>query len=119
MAMFLVSGRATGLWVTWVIRNTLLRLKECGLTLMMDDKCDASITANRESPNELDAVEASARAIIKIIDSASVQVSPFYLYYQPDYDYVAVYYLEVTAMNAYRGRFFKETIFTISVVNND
>ncbi|PWW77700.1 Glycoside Hydrolase Family 16 protein [Tuber magnatum] len=72
-----------------------------------------------KSAPELDAIEASVRAIGKIIDSASVQVSPFYLCYQPDYDYVAVYYLEITAMNAYRGGFFKETISTISVVNSD
>ena len=77
------------------------------------------------SAPEIDAIEASVRAIDKegkiIVGSTSqsVQVTPFDLGQQPHYDHVDVYRPDLTALNAYRGRFVQETVSSISVLNNN
>ncbi|RPA97121.1 beta-glucan synthesis-associated [Choiromyces venosus 120613-1] len=104
-----------------------------GINFLPGMKLPACTCANEDHPSpgksrsapEIDAIEASVGAIDKageiIIGSASqsAQVAPFDLWYQPDYDHVAVYHPEFTAMNAYRGGFFQEAISGISILNND
>ncbi|CUS09547.1 unnamed protein product [Tuber aestivum] len=104
-----------------------------GISFLSGMKLPACTCADEDHPSpgksrsapEIDAIEASAGAIDKegkiIVGSASqsAQVAPFDLWYQPDYDHVAVYHPEFTSMNTYRGGFLQEAISGITILNND
>ena len=104
-----------------------------GISFLPGMKLPACTCANEDHPSpgksrsapEIDAIEASVGAIDKegkiMVGSASqsAQVAPFDLWYQPDYDHVAVYHPEFTSMNAYRGGYFQEAISGLSILNND
>ena len=104
-----------------------------GISFLPGMKLPACTCANEDHPSpgksrsapEIDAIEASVGPIDKegkiLVGSASqsAQVAPFDLWYQPDYDHVAVYHPEFTAMNAYRGGYFQEAISGLSILNND
>ncbi|KAJ4356096.1 beta-glucan synthesis-associated protein [Didymosphaeria variabile] len=51
--------------------------------------------------------------------SQSLQIAPFDIWYQPDYDFVEVYDQRVTEMNAYKGGPFQEAFSGLSNLNND
>ncbi|KAI5852427.1 beta-glucan synthesis-associated protein-domain-containing protein [Morchella snyderi] len=77
----------------------------------------------RSSP-ELDILEAT----VSVIDTAgnivgavsqSAQVAPFDIWYQPDYEQIAVYNPDITVMNSYRGGYYQEAISGYSTLNND
>lgn len=78
----------------------------------------------RSAP-EIDCIEASVGVIDDVtgkragVASQSAQVAPFDIWYQPDYDHVAVYNPEFTSMNAYRGGFFQEALSGLTILNND
>ncbi|PWW77574.1 Glycoside Hydrolase Family 16 protein [Tuber magnatum] len=104
-----------------------------GISFLPGMKLPACTCANEDHPSpgksrsapEIDAIEASVGAIDKegkiVVGSASqsAQVAPFDLWYQPNYDHVAIYHPEFTSMNAYRGGYFQEAISGISILNND
>jgi len=68
----------------------------------------------RSSP-EIDALEATVgdtgdgKGTVGLV-SQSAQVAPFDLWYQPNYDFAAIYNPNFTVMNSYRGGFFQQAI---------
>jgi beta-glucanase (GH16 family) len=74
---------------------------------------------------EIDAIEASAAFLGPGVAnpigvaSQSCQMAPFDIWYQPDYDYVAVYDEKITQINSYRGGVFQQAMSGISTLNND
>lgn len=78
---------------------------------------------SRSSP-EIDVFEATVSVINGAGDkvgsiSQSIQYAPFDLWYQPDYDYVAVYDPTLTTMNPYRGGIYQQAFSGLTVLNND
>jgi beta-glucanase (GH16 family) len=51
--------------------------------------------------------------------SQSLQIAPFDIWYQPDYDFVELYDQSVTEMNAYKGGPFQQAFSGLSNLNND
>ncbi|KAF3922140.1 hypothetical protein ABW21_db0200002 [Orbilia brochopaga] len=51
--------------------------------------------------------------------SQSLQLAPFDVWYQPDYDFVAVYNSSVTEMNVYRGGNLQEAFSAVTTLNNN
>lgn len=51
--------------------------------------------------------------------SQSVQIAPFDIWYQPDYNFVEVYNPQITQLNSYRGGTFQEAFSGLSTLNND
>ncbi|KAL5387720.1 hypothetical protein DPSP01_003512 [Paraphaeosphaeria sporulosa] len=51
--------------------------------------------------------------------SQSLQIAPFDIWYQPNYDFVEVYDQRITEMNAYKGGPFQEAFSGLSNLNND
>lgn len=79
---------------------------------------------NARSSPEIDIIEATVSHIDQdgtIVGgvSQSAQVAPFDIWYQPDYEHIAMYEPEFTVMNSYRGGYFQEAISGFSVLNND
>jgi beta-glucanase (GH16 family) len=77
---------------------------------------------SRSAP-EIDAIEGSVAKINAAgsmvgVASQSAQVAPFDIWYQPNYDFMAVYNPEFTVMNSYRGGPYQEAISGLSVLNN-
>lgn len=103
-----------------------------GISYLPGMKLPACTCSNEDHPNpgksrsapEIDALEASVgpidkdKKILVGTGSQSAQVAPFDLWYQPDYDQVAVYHPEHTLMNSYRGGFFQQAISGMTVLNN-
>lgn len=80
---------------------------------------------SRSSP-ELDALEASVGFIgpgkfdgATGTASQSFQAAPFDIFYQPDYDYLEIYDLQTTGMNAYRGGPYQQAVSGVTWLNND
>ncbi|KAF3911419.1 hypothetical protein ABW20_dc0103603 [Dactylellina cionopaga] len=77
----------------------------------------------RSAP-EIDVFEASVSTINKQGSkvgsvSQSAQFAPFDIWYQPDYDYMAVYNESITTMNSYRGGIYQQAISGLSTLNNE
>ncbi|KAF3147695.1 hypothetical protein TWF594_002285 [Orbilia oligospora] len=78
---------------------------------------------SRSAP-EIDVFEASVSVInqqgSKVGSvSQSAQFAPFDVWYQPDYEYMAVYNASITTMNEYRGGIFQQAISGLTSLNND
>lgn len=79
---------------------------------------------SRSSP-EIDALEASVGYISTGYDNAtgtasqSFQAAPFDIWYEPDYNYLAIYDYEQTAMNSYRGGVYQQALSALTWLNND
>lgn len=79
---------------------------------------------SRSAP-EIDALESSVgpidpdKKVIVGSVSQSAQVAPFDVWYQPNYDQIAIHDPTVTTMNSYRGGFFQQALSGLSVLNND
>lgn len=79
---------------------------------------------NSRSAPEIDVLEATVSPIDKAgnivgVVSQSAQVAPFDIWYQPDYEQIAVYDTDFTVMNPYRGGYFQEAISGLSTLNNN
>ncbi|KAJ6260281.1 hypothetical protein Dda_4506 [Drechslerella dactyloides] len=77
----------------------------------------------RSSP-EIDVFEALVHTIDKKgtqvgAISQSVQMAPFDVWYQPDYDFVAVYNNSITTMNEYRGGNLQQAFSGLTTLNNE
>lgn len=74
---------------------------------------------------EIDIIEGSVAAIspdqlTKLgVASQSVQVAPFDIWYQPNYDFVALFNPNFTQMNTWRGGPFQEAVSGITTLNDD
>lgn len=78
---------------------------------------------SRSAP-EIDAIEASVGKINPAGDtvgtaSQSAQIAPFDLWYNPNYDHMAIFNPEHTSINAYRGGTYQEAISGVTILNND
>ncbi|KAI9884492.1 MAG: hypothetical protein M1823_003707 [Watsoniomyces obsoletus] len=79
---------------------------------------------SRSAP-ELDALEATVGALgpgrSNVIGevSQSLQVAPFDIWYQPNYDFVEVYDQRLTRMNGYRGGVYQQALSGLVWLNND
>ncbi|KAF3905821.1 hypothetical protein AA313_de0206113 [Arthrobotrys entomopaga] len=78
---------------------------------------------SRSAP-EIDVFEATVATINKQGSkvggvSQSAQFAPFDLWYQPDYDYMAVYNASITSMNEYRGGIYQQAISGFTSLNNN
>lgn len=80
---------------------------------------------NSRSAPEIDALEASVGFMGAGFNGAtgtasqSLQIAPFDIWYQPDYDYLEIYDNEITGMNVYRGGVYQEAISGVTWLNND
>ncbi|RPB28090.1 beta-glucan synthesis-associated protein SKN1 [Terfezia boudieri ATCC MYA-4762] len=102
-----------------------------GLSYLPGMRLPGCICAGEDHPTpgkargapEIDALEASVGKITngKMVGTASQssQVAPFDIWYQPDYDQVAVYNPDFTSMNSYRGGQYQEVISGLTTLNND
>lgn len=79
---------------------------------------------SRSAP-EIDALEASVGYLGSGTGNAvgtvsqSVQMAPFDIWYQPDYDFIELYNPQITMMNGYRGGFFQQAVSGLTNLNND
>ncbi|EWC48708.1 hypothetical protein DRE_00013 [Drechslerella stenobrocha 248] len=78
---------------------------------------------SRSSP-EIDVFEALVHTINSRGDavggiSQSLQLAPFDPWYQPDYDFVAVYNESITTMNPYRGGNLQQAFSGLTTLNNE
>jgi len=62
-------------------------------------------------PGEYDAATGSA--------SQSLQIAPFDIWYQPDYNYIEVYDRQLTGLNPYRGGPYQEALSGLTWLNNN
>jgi beta-glucan synthesis-associated protein KRE6 len=78
---------------------------------------------SRSAP-EIDALEATVGAFDPLgnqigLVSQSMQVAPFDIWYQINYDFVEVYDFSITTVNPYKGGPYQQAISGISSLNND
>lgn len=79
---------------------------------------------SRSAP-EIDALEATVEAIgpdhSNMVGSVSqsVQMAPFDVWYQTNYDFLEVYDSSITQMNSYQGGIFQQALSGLSSLNND
>ncbi|CZS99443.1 probable KRE6 Glucan synthase subunit [Rhynchosporium agropyri] len=105
-----------------------------GISLLPGMRLPACTCKNQDHPNpgvsrsapEIDAIEASSGFMgpgqydgATGTASQSLQIAPFDIFYQPDYDYLEIYDHSVTGMNAYRGGAYQEALSAVTWVNND
>jgi len=93
----------------------------------------ACTCSNQDHPNpgksrtapEIDALEASVTFLEEGnqagigVASQSAQFAPFDIWYQPNYDFVAIYDDSITSMNNYRGGVFQQALSGVTNLNND
>ncbi|CAG8959774.1 hypothetical protein HYFRA_00001681 [Hymenoscyphus fraxineus] len=105
-----------------------------GLSLLPGMRLPACTCAGEDHPSpgksrsapEIDVLEASSgfigpgefdRATGTV--SQSLQIAPFDIWYQPDYDYMEIYDHQITGMNIYRGGVYQEALSAVTWLNND
>lgn len=105
-----------------------------GLSLLPGMRLPACTCANQDHPSagisrsapEIDALEASVGFMGPAqydaatgTASQSLQVAPFDIWYQPDYNYLEIYDSAQTSMNAYRGGVYQEALSGVTWLNNN
>lgn len=105
-----------------------------GLSLLPGMRLPACTCKNQDHPNpgvsrsspEIDAIEASSGFMGPAqydgatgTASQSLQIAPFDIFYQPDYDYMEIYDHSITGMNVYRGGPYQEALSAVTWLNND
>jgi len=104
-----------------------------GLSGLPGMRLPACTCSNQDHPNpgksrtapEIDALEASVTFLEEGnqagigVASQSAQFAPFDIWYQPNYDFVAIYDDSITSMNNYRGGVFQQALSGVTNLNND
>lgn len=105
-----------------------------GLSLLPGMKLPACTCKNQDHPSpgnsrsapEIDVLEASSGFIgpgefdkATGTASQSLQIAPFDIWYQPDYDFLEIYDTQITGMNIYRGGVYQEALSAVTWLNND
>ncbi|KAH7400010.1 glycoside hydrolase family 16 protein [Cadophora sp. MPI-SDFR-AT-0126] len=105
-----------------------------GLSLLPGMRLPACTCKGQDHPNpgvsrsspEIDAIEASSGFMgpgqydgATGTASQSLQIAPFDIFYQPDYDYMEIYDHSVTGMNVYRGGPYQEALSAVTWLNNE
>ncbi|KAH7351064.1 glycoside hydrolase family 16 protein [Rhexocercosporidium sp. MPI-PUGE-AT-0058] len=105
-----------------------------GISLLPGMRLPACTCKNQDHPNpgisrsspEIDAIEASSGFMgpgqydgATGTASQSLQIAPFDIFYQPDYDYMEIYDHSVTGMNVYRGGPYQEALSAVTWLNNE
>lgn len=105
-----------------------------GLSLLPGMRLPACTCKNQDHPSpgssrsapEIDVIEASSGFMGPAqydaatgTASQSLQIAPFDIFYQPDYEYLEIYDLTNTGMNAYRGGPYQEALSAVTWLNND
>jgi len=104
-----------------------------GLSGLPGMRLPACTCSNQDHPSpgksrtapEIDALEASVTFLEEGnqagigVASQSAQFAPFDIWYQPNYDFVAIYDDSITSMNNYRGGVFQQALSGVTNLNND
>lgn len=97
-----------------------------GLSQLPGQKLNKCTCKGEDHPNrgvgrgapEIDLLEgAHSTKVIFGVASQTLQVAPFDIWYQPDYDFIAIHNLSKSNQNSFRGTPFQEMVSTITTIN--
>ncbi|CCH46325.1 Beta-glucan synthesis-associated protein [Wickerhamomyces ciferrii] len=98
-----------------------------GISQLPGQKLNKCTCKGEDHPNrgtgrgapEVDLLEgAHSDKLIFGVASQTIQIAPFDIWYQPDYDYVAIHNLSISNQNSFRGTPFQEMVSTITTLND-
>lgn len=99
---------------------------EDGLSQLPGQRLNKCTCKGEDHPNrgvgrgapEIDLLEgAHSTKVIFGVASQTLQVAPFDIWYQPDYDFIAIHNLTKSNQNSFRGTPFQEMVSTITTIN--
>lgn len=97
-----------------------------GISQLPGQKLNKCTCKGEDHPNrgvgrgapEIDLLEgAHSTKVIFGVASQTLQVAPFDVWYQPDYDFIAIHNLTKSNQNSFRGTPFQEMVSTITTIN--